>query len=50
MKIPKSKSQIPNKFQRPKLQSTPGRAGVWDLGFGFWSLFGIWDLDFGMSP
>ena len=43
MKIPKSKSQVPRKFQSPKpIQCR--------LEFDACSFFGIWNLEFGTSP
>src|ERR1043166_2196270 len=49
--IPKSKIQIPNKSQTPKLQwRGPTSSELhWNWGLGVWSLFGIWILDFGFS-
>jgi hypothetical protein len=46
MENPKSKSQIPNKFQGLKFQN---RGFALALEFGVWSLFGFWILDFGIS-
>jgi hypothetical protein len=43
---PKSKSQIPNKFQGLKFQS---RGFALALEFGVWSLFEVWVLGFGIS-
>jgi hypothetical protein len=55
VKIPNSKSQIPNKHQIPnsngnkRLARAAGPA-EWPLylEFGAWNLFGIWDLGFGI--
>jgi hypothetical protein len=41
---PKSKSQIPNKFQGLKFQNSGDWLPRWSLEFGV--LFGIWDLEF----
>jgi hypothetical protein len=54
VKIPNSKSQIPNKFQAPnpkgeqRCRLEQREVGRRDLEFGIWSLFGIWDLGFGI--
>jgi hypothetical protein len=49
MKIPKSKSQIPRKFQNPKIKSGALALHRQLLVLGAWSLFGIWILGFGFS-
>jgi hypothetical protein len=46
MENPKSKSQIPNKFQGLTFQN---RGFAFVLELGVWSLFGFWILDFGIS-
>jgi murein DD-endopeptidase MepM/ murein hydrolase activator NlpD len=46
--IPKSKIQIPNKFQSSKSKRATA-AGWPDLNFAAWNLFGIWILGFGIS-
>jgi hypothetical protein len=49
MKIPNSKSQIPNKLQisNPKLPKASLRIlEAWKLEFGICLGFGIWDLGF----
>ena len=48
-KIPNPKTQIPNKFQFPKLQIPMGVGPDWNLELGVCLGFGIWDLDFGIS-
>jgi cytochrome c oxidase subunit II len=47
MKIPNSKTQIPNKSQTSNSNETR-RSITRHLEFGAWSLFGIWSLGFGI--